>query len=47
MEFVMDNELKLAKVWCSHADQRGQSKAAKAKRIYCRVQKEENLRLCL
>ena len=22
MEIVMDNELKLAQVWCSHADQR-------------------------
>lgn len=26
MEIVMDNELKLAQVWCSHADQRDEAK---------------------
>ncbi len=29
MEFVTDNELKLAKVWCSHADQRDKTKQQK------------------
>ena len=26
MEIVMDNELKLAQVWCSHADQSDEAK---------------------
>ena len=47
MEFVMDNELKLAKVWCSHADQRDEAKQQKLRRIYCRLQEKENLRLRL
>ena len=31
MEFVMDNELKLAKVWCTHADQQDEAKQQKLK----------------
>ena len=31
MEFEVDNELNLAKVWCSHADQRDELKQKKLK----------------
>ena len=31
MEFEVDNELNLAKVWCSHADQRDEVKQKKLK----------------
>lgn len=31
MEIVMNNELKLAQVWCSHADQRDEAKQQKLK----------------
>lgn len=31
MEFKVDNELNLAKVWCSHADQRDEVKQKKLK----------------
>lgn len=31
MEFEVDNELNLAKVWCSHADQRDEVKRKKLK----------------
>lgn len=44
MEFVMDNELKLAKVWCSHADQRDEAKQQKLKEFIadCRKRKSSS-----
>lgn len=41
MEIVMDNELKLAQVWCSHADQRDKEKQKKLKEFIddCRKKK--------
>ena len=41
MEFVMDNELKLAKVWCSHADQRDEAKQQKLKEFIADCRKEK------
>lgn len=41
MEFVMDNELKLAKVWCSHADQRDEAKQQKLKEFIADCRKKK------
>ena len=41
MEFVMDNELKLAKVWCSHADQRDEAKQKKLKEFIADCRKKK------
>lgn len=41
MEFVMDNELKLAKVWCSHADQRDEAKQQKLKEYIADCRKKK------
>ena len=41
MEFVMDNELNLAKVWCSHADQRDEAKQQKLKEFIADCRKKK------
>ena len=41
MKIVMDNELKLAKVWCSHADQRDEAKQQKLKEFIADCRKEK------
>ena len=41
MEIVMDNELKLAQVWCSHADQRDEAKQQKLKEFIADCRKEK------
>lgn len=41
MEFVMDNELKLAKVWCSHADQKDEAKQQKLKEFIADCRKKK------
>ncbi len=41
MEFVMDNELKLAKVWCSHADQKDEAKQQKLKEFIAECRKKK------
>ena len=41
MEFVMDNELKLAKMWCSHADQRDEAKQQKLKEFIADCRKKK------
>lgn len=41
MEFVMDNELRLAKVWCSHADQRDEAKQQKLKEFIADCRKKK------
>ena len=41
MEFVMDNELKLAKVWCSHADQQDEAKQQKLKEYIADCRKKK------
>lgn len=41
MEIVMDNELKLAQVWCSHADQRDEAKQKKLKEFIADCRKEK------
>ena len=41
MEFVMDNELKLAKVWCSHADQKDETKQQKLKEFIADCRKKK------
>ena len=41
MEFVMDIELKLAKVWCSHADQRDDAKQQKLKEFIADCRKKK------
>lgn len=41
MKIVMDNELKLAQVWCSHADQRDEAKQKKLKEFIADCRKEK------
>ena len=41
MEIVMDNELKLAQVWCSHADQRDEAKQQKLKEFIADCRKKK------
>ena len=41
MEFLMENELKLAKVWCSHADQRDEAKQQKLKEFIADCRKKK------
>ena len=41
MEFVMDNELKLAKVWCTHADQKDEAKQQKLKEFIADCRKKK------
>ena len=41
MKYVMDNELKLAKVWCSHADQRDEAKQQKLKEFIADCRKKK------
>lgn len=41
MEFVMDNELKLAKVWCSHDDQKDEAKQQKLKEFIADCRKKK------
>ena len=41
MEFVMDNELKLAKVWCTHADQQDEAKQQKLKEFIADCRKKK------
>ena len=41
MEIVMNNELKLAQVWCSHADQRDEAKQQKLKEFISDCRKEK------
>ena len=41
MEIVMDNELKLAQVWCSHADQSDEAKQKKLKKFIADCRKEK------
>ena len=41
MEFVMDNELKLEKVWCSHADQKDEAKQQKLKEFIADCRKKK------
>lgn len=41
MEFVMDNELKLAKVWCSHADRKDEAKQQKLKEFIADCRKKK------
>lgn len=41
MEFEVDNELNLAKVWCSHADQRDETKQQKLKEFIADCRKEK------
>ena len=46
MEFVMDSELKLAKVWCSHADQRDEAKQQKLKQ-FIKKKKKKKIFVCV
>jgi len=41
MEFIIDNKTKLAKVWCSHADQKDEAKQQKLKEFIadCKAKK--------
>lgn len=41
MEFEVDNKLNLAKVWCSHADQRDEAKQKKLKEFIADCRKEK------
>lgn len=41
MKIVMDNELKLAQVWCSHAGQRDEAKQKKLKEFIADCRKEK------
>ncbi len=41
MEFVMDNELKLAKVWCTLADQPDEAKQQKLKEFIADCRKKK------
>ena len=41
MEFEVDNELNLAKVWCSHADQRDEVKQKKLKEFIADCRKKK------
>ena len=41
MEFEVDNELNLAKVWCSHADQRDEVKQKKLKGFIANCRKKK------
>lgn len=41
MKFEIDNELNLAKVWCSHADQRDEAKRQKLKEFIADCRKEK------
>lgn len=41
MEFEVDNELNLAKVWCSHADQRDEAKQQKLKEFIADCRKKK------
>lgn len=41
MKFEIDNELNLAKVWCSHADQRDEAKQKKLKEFIADCRKEK------
>ena len=41
MKFEIDNELNLAKVWCSHADQRDEAKQQKLKEFITDCRKEK------
>lgn len=41
MEIVMNNELKLAHVWCSHADQRDKAKQQKLKEFIADCRKKK------
>ena len=41
MKFEIDNELNLAKVWCSHADQRDEAKQKKLKAFIADCRKEK------
>ena len=41
MEIVMNNELKLAQVWCSHADQRDEAKRQKLNEFIADCRKEK------
>lgn len=41
MEIVMDNELKLAQVWCSRTDQRDEAKQKKLKEFIADCRKEK------
>lgn len=41
MKIVIDNELKLAQVWCSHADQRDEAKQKKLKEFIADCRKEK------
>ena len=41
MKYVMDNELKLAKVWCSHADQSNEAKQQKLKEFIADCRKKK------
>ena len=41
MKIVMDNELKLAQVWCSRADQRDEAKQKKLKEFIADCRKEK------
>lgn len=41
MEIVMNIELKLAQVWCSHADQRDEAKQQKLKEFISDCRKEK------
>ena len=41
MKYVIDNELKLAKVWCSHADQSNEAKQQKLKEFIADCRKKK------
>lgn len=41
MKFEIDNELNLAKVWCSHADQRDKAKQQKLKEFIADCRKKK------
>ena len=41
MKFEIDNELNLAKVWCSHADQRDEVKQKKQKEFIADCRKKK------
>ena len=41
MEFEIDNELNLAKVWCSHSDQRDEAKQQKLKEFIADCRKKK------
>ena len=41
MKFEIDNELNLAKVWCSHSDQRDEAKQQKLKEFIADCRKKK------